>query len=78
MIAGKVSFQDFFIALLAVMFAAFGVGQGNSDFGARQRGLVAAARIFSLVSVYCHSLSEFLENRSAATPHTSFSSWTSH
>jgi ATP-binding cassette, subfamily B (MDR/TAP), member 1 len=49
MVAGKVSFQDFFIALLSVMFAAFGVGQANSDFGARQRGLVAAARIFSLL-----------------------------
>jgi ATP-binding cassette subfamily B (MDR/TAP) protein 1 len=49
MISGKTSFQDFFISLLAVMFAAFGVGQANSDFSARQRGLVAAAAIFKLL-----------------------------
>jgi ATP-binding cassette, subfamily B (MDR/TAP), member 1 len=49
MISGKVSFQDFFISLLSVMFAAFGVGQANSDFSARQRGLEAATRVFSLL-----------------------------
>lgn len=49
MVNGKVTFQDFFVALLAVMFAAFGVGQANADFGARRKGLVAAARMFSIL-----------------------------
>lgn len=49
MVAGKVSFVDFFTALLAIMFAAFGVGQTNADFASKKRGLTAAARIFAIV-----------------------------
>lgn len=46
---GKVTFTDFFTALLAVMFAAFSLGQANSDFNAQRNGLNAATRIFSIV-----------------------------
>lgn len=49
MVDGKVTFQNFFISLLAVMFAAFGVGQTNADFSAKRKGLVAAARMFSIL-----------------------------
>jgi ATP-binding cassette subfamily B (MDR/TAP) protein 1 len=45
----KVTFTDFFTSLLAVMFSAFGVGQVNADFGAKHKGLAAAARIFKIV-----------------------------
>jgi ATP-binding cassette subfamily B (MDR/TAP) protein 1 len=48
MINGKVAFVDFFTALLAVMFAAFGVGQTNADFSSKRKGLAAAARIFAI------------------------------
>jgi ATP-binding cassette subfamily B (MDR/TAP) protein 1 len=46
---GKVGFVDFFVALLAVMFSAFAAGQSGADFGARQEGIEAGARIFELV-----------------------------
>jgi len=49
MMAGQVKFENFFISLLAVMFAAFGVGQANADFSSRRKGLVAAARIFAIL-----------------------------
>lgn len=49
MINGKVGFIDFFVALLAVMFSAFGAGQTGADFSSRQAGLEAAARLFEIV-----------------------------
>jgi len=49
MIQGKVGFTDFFVALLAVMFSAFGAGQTGADFSSRQVGLEAAARLFEIV-----------------------------
>jgi len=49
MINGKVGFVDFFVALLSVMFSAFGAGQTGADFSARQAGLEAGARLFEVV-----------------------------
>ena len=49
MIKGQVSFTSFFTALLAIMFAAFGVGQVNADFNSKYAGLAAAQRIFNLI-----------------------------
>jgi len=49
MVNGKLKFTDFFVALLAVMFSAFGAGQTNADFSSRQVGLEAAARLFDIV-----------------------------
>ena len=49
MIKGKLAFTDFFVALLAVMFSAFGAGQTGADFSSRQLGLEAAARLFEIV-----------------------------
>jgi ABC-type multidrug transport system fused ATPase/permease subunit len=49
MVKGQVSFTNFFTALLAVMFAAFSLGQANSDFDAQRNGEEAAARIFAIV-----------------------------
>ena len=48
MLAGKLSFTDFFVALLAVMFSSFGAGQTGADFSARRRGLEAAVRLFDI------------------------------
>lgn len=49
MAKGKVDFTSFFTALLAIMFAAFSLGQANSDFNAQRNGLAAADRIFAVV-----------------------------
>ena len=49
MIKGQVSFTAFFTALLAIMFAAFGVGSVNADFNSKYKGLTAAQRIFNLI-----------------------------
>ncbi|KAL3912758.1 MAG: hypothetical protein SGILL_006759, partial [Bacillariaceae sp.] len=45
---GKVGFVEFFVALLAVMFSAFGAGQTGADFSARKAGLQAGARLFEI------------------------------
>ena len=44
----KVEFEEFFVSLLAVMFAAFGAGQANADPSSRKKGRAAAARIFAI------------------------------
>ena len=49
MINGKLAFTDFFVALLAVMFSAFGAGQTGADFSSHRTGLEAAARLFELI-----------------------------
>ena len=49
MIKGRLEFIEFFVALLAVMFSAFGAGQTGADFSSRQTGLEAAARLFAIV-----------------------------
>lgn len=46
---GKVDFTSFFTALLAIMFAAFSIGQANSDVDAQRKGLTAANCIFEIV-----------------------------
>ena len=46
---GLVGFVEFFVALLAVMFSAFGAGQTGADFSARKAGLQAGARLFEIV-----------------------------
>ena len=43
----KIDFVSFFTSVLAVMFGALGASQVSADFNSRQRGLIAAARIFS-------------------------------
>lgn len=49
MLDGRVDFVGFFTSVLAVMFGALGASQVSADFNSRQRGLVAAARIFSVM-----------------------------
>ena len=49
MIHGKLQFTDFFVALLAVMFSAFGAGQTGADFSSQQAGLEAASRLFEII-----------------------------
>lgn len=49
MVKGKVDFVGFFTSVLAVMFGALGASQISADFNSRQRGLIAAARIFSVM-----------------------------
>lgn len=49
MVRGKVGFVEFFVALLAVMFSAFGAGQTGADFSSRKAGLEAGARLFEIV-----------------------------
>ncbi|CAM9148636.1 unnamed protein product [Choristocarpus tenellus] len=46
---GTVEYRNFFTAMFAVMFGAFGVGQINMDVGEQGEGIQAAARIFALV-----------------------------
>lgn len=48
MIGGQLSFTDFFVALLAVMFSSFGAGQSGADFSAQRKGFEAAARLFEI------------------------------
>ena len=47
LVGGDIYFVNFFTAVLAVMFGALGASQVSADFNSRQKGLVAAARIFS-------------------------------
>ncbi|KAL7533771.1 hypothetical protein ACHAXR_008989 [Thalassiosira sp. AJA248-18] len=47
LVQGRVGFESFFTSVLAVMFGALGASQVSADFNSRQRGLIAAARIFS-------------------------------
>eukprot|EP00804_Cyclotella_cryptica_P024439 CCRYP_019258-RD/>CCRYP_019258-RD protein AED:0.09 eAED:0.09 QI:2741/1/1/1/1/0.84/13/161/561 len=42
-------FADFFTALLSVMFGALGASQVSADFNNRARGMISAARIFSVL-----------------------------
>mmetsp|Transcript_6312 Transcript_6312/g.14244 ORF Transcript_6312/g.14244 Transcript_6312/m.14244 type:complete len:1336 (+) Transcript_6312:149-4156(+) len=49
MVKGQVDFVGFFTSVLAVMFGALGASQVSADFNSRQRGLIAAARIFSVM-----------------------------
>mmetsp|Transcript_14361 Transcript_14361/g.20338 ORF Transcript_14361/g.20338 Transcript_14361/m.20338 type:complete len:1250 (-) Transcript_14361:58-3807(-) len=45
---GTLTFLDFYVAMLAIIFGAFGVGQINADFGAQKKGQKAATRILAL------------------------------
>ena len=47
LVNGEIAFVNFFTAVLSVMFGALGASQVSADFNSRQRGLIAAARIFS-------------------------------
>ncbi len=47
LVNGDIAFVNFFTAVLSVMFGALGASQVSADFNSRQRGLIAAARIFS-------------------------------
>jgi len=47
LVEGKILFVNFFTAVLAVMFGALGASQVSADFNSRQRGLIAAARVFA-------------------------------
>lgn len=47
LVEGQIAFVNFFTAVLAVMFGALGASQVSADFSSRQRGLIAAARVFS-------------------------------
>ncbi|KAL7540275.1 hypothetical protein ACHAWF_006635, partial [Thalassiosira exigua] len=49
LVNAQIDFVSFFTSVLAVMFGALGASQVSADFNSRQRGLVAAARIFSVV-----------------------------
>eukprot|EP00536_Pseudo-nitzschia_multiseries_P015617 jgi/Psemu1/218647/e_gw1.920.13.1 len=49
MTKGKLAFTNFFVALLSIMFSAFGAGQIGADFSLRQLGLEARARLFEIV-----------------------------
>lgn len=47
LVNGDIAFVNFFTSVLSVMFGALGASQVSADFNSRQRGLIAAARIFS-------------------------------
>ncbi|KAL7435504.1 hypothetical protein ACHAXM_005193 [Skeletonema potamos] len=47
LVDGQILFVNFFTAVLAVMFGALGASQVSADFNSRQRGLIAAARVFA-------------------------------
>lgn len=49
MFQGNLAPVAFFTSLLSIMFSALSAGQVNADFTSRQKGLAAAARIFSLL-----------------------------
>lgn len=48
MLKGRLGFTDFFVALLAIMFSSFGVGQSGADFSSHKIGLDAAWRLFEV------------------------------